>query len=150
MLGPFSRLSGGGRQKIQFVRTVLGPHARNPAEASIGFIPISGHPAPTWWNPAPQTADPDKVLPLVVPAPVARYPTDVVTLRLDFRRHLVDRFRRLSRHNLRRLCTLLKRLRKRLVYGAPGKCFPIVSTWLSRRAADGWQRWRIQFRIGRR
>jgi hypothetical protein len=92
----------------------------------VGRLPITGHPASIRRDRSPDAADPDEILPLFVPEPVAGNPSDVITLRLELRRNLVHVHRRLLGRNDARLRILRDLLGEGLVQRAAGEDFDVV------------------------
>jgi hypothetical protein len=67
------------------------PGAGNPLVASFALVPVAGHPLSALGRIAPNAADPDKVLAVVVVVPVAGNPLDIGPGRLVVRREFLDR-----------------------------------------------------------
>src|SRR5262249_2072193 len=83
----WAALDGFGRRRdVRHLLLILrGPEAADPAPAPVlRFFPEAGHPASAGRGLAPGPADPEELLLLCVPGPVARQPDDIVALRLLF------------------------------------------------------------------
>src|SRR5262249_50767374 len=69
------------------------PDAADPLPAIADLAPAARHPDAIGWRHAPEATDPNEVLPLLVVAPVAWHPLDILAFGLLVGRHLVDRLR---------------------------------------------------------
>jgi hypothetical protein len=67
-----------------------GPKAAGPLPTIVNLGPITDHPPAALRDFAPNAADPDKVVALVVPLPVAGDPLDIVALGPLIGRELFD------------------------------------------------------------
>jgi hypothetical protein len=84
---------------LQTRRVCRSPETRHPLIASRDLLPVSGDPSLIGWDAAPNTADPDVLVTLVIPEPIARNPDDIVSLRLHIRWDLVNRLGGLVRYH---------------------------------------------------
>ena len=72
----------------------IGPVSGSPLSIPPRLAPITGHPLATWRQRAPNAADPQEIVPLVIPAPVAGYPRDVLPFGSLIGRQFLDGGRR--------------------------------------------------------
>src|SRR5262249_16925220 len=89
------------RQVVQIVLVPVGPEAGSPLPAVIDLLPVTRQPATSGRRLSPKAADPNEVLSLIIPLPVARNPLDV-PFRLLVRRDFVHRPGRRLRNDRRR------------------------------------------------
>ncbi len=112
-----------GRGQVFYLLGLDGrPEPGHPLMPVVGLAPIAGDPALTRRKHAVNPGNPDIVLALVVPGPVARNPRGVF-VGLDFRRHLRNRLGRRLGHDEPRLRIKRQRFRKRLVKRPPQQVF---------------------------
>jgi hypothetical protein len=79
------------------------PEAANPLVSVIRLGPIARHPLAIGRRHTPHPTDPDEIVAVLVPAPVAWDPDRILILRLLVRRDLIDRVGRLARNAHARL-----------------------------------------------
>ena len=97
------------------------PVTGRPLVLAIRIRPITWHPLPARRQIPPNSADPQKVVLLLIPRPVAGNPGDVVTFQLLLRRHLLDRGWRLDFHQNTRLGIVRNRPGEGLMNRPPGQ-----------------------------
>ncbi len=81
---------GWGREVVQLLHFGTEPEARSPLKTSVSLLPIAGDPTLAGRYIAPTSTYPHEVVMIFAPFVVARNPGDVVSLRLYFRRNLID------------------------------------------------------------
>jgi hypothetical protein len=94
------------------------PEAADPLVTVVHLSPVARHPLAIgrWHSPHP--ADPDEIVAVLVPAPVAWDPDRILILRLLVRRDLIDRVGRLPRNAHARLRIIGHDFGERFMHGA--------------------------------
>lgn len=75
------------------------PVTGHPLVLTAEIIPVSRNPLPIRRNSAPDAADPDKVVRLIVPCPVSRDPKDIISLGTLIRRQFLNGWGRFFWYN---------------------------------------------------
>src|SRR5581483_521315 len=75
------------------------PETGHPLPALASLTPVARHPLLAWWRRTPGTTDPEEIVAILVPGPVAADPHDIA-FRLLRRRHFLQRHGRLFRNGL--------------------------------------------------
>ncbi len=91
----FQRFGRGG-QVVHLMLFQRRPESGHPLIPAGHFLKVTGNPAAADGRNPIHARNPNEILPLVVPRPIALEP-DGVGIRLEVRRHLVDRLRRFVR-----------------------------------------------------
>ena len=97
------------------------PKTGDPFPAAVHLQPVARHPISARRRVAPAAADPDEVIAVLVPRPVAGHPDDVCAGGFFGGRHFLNRRRRRLRHDERRLRVGGNRFGEGFVNGAAGE-----------------------------
>lgn len=97
------------------------PVTGHPLVLTAEIIPVSRNPLPIRRNSAPDAADPDKVVRLIVPCPVSRDPKDIISLGTLIRRQFLNGWGRFFWYNEAGLRIEDDDLAKGLMQGTSGE-----------------------------